>query len=247
MRHFLSSSRLNDERDDAAAARRDRALHAWRNLGSPPSVSRGSGSRGSFSRPNPPPATNVLAASFLRPGDKAEDVLKNAMSAIVTAQATASAEAAAGSPTLSRPVPTFLAPLPPQGSFNPTLHSTPDPALSEWYRKAAAAREARRPVYRATTVRSDPPSAELAALAEKFRTAAARASVSVGAAKSPGQSESAEDSYTTANLSNNSILESDFHDNSSILTPVTVNPPLPPPPPHPCLCHSLNGYGKLVS
>jgi hypothetical protein len=33
MRRFLSTSRLNDERDDAAAARRDRALHAWRNLG----------------------------------------------------------------------------------------------------------------------------------------------------------------------------------------------------------------------
>jgi len=84
MRRFLSSSRLNDERDDAAAARRDRALHAWRNLGSPLS-----GSRGSVSRPNPPPATNVLAASFLLPGVTAEDVLKNAMSAAVTAQATA--------------------------------------------------------------------------------------------------------------------------------------------------------------
>ncbi len=78
MRRFLSSSRLNDKRDDAAAARRDRALHAWRNLGSPPSGSRGSGSRGSFSRANPPPATNVLAASFLRPGATAEDVLKGA-------------------------------------------------------------------------------------------------------------------------------------------------------------------------
>ncbi len=131
--------------------------------------------------------------------------------------------AAAGSPAASRPVPTFLAPLPPQGSFTPTHHSTPDPALSEWYRKAAAAREARRPVYRATAAPSNPPSAELAALAEKFRAAAARAPVGVGVAMPPGQSDSVEDSFTTANLSNNSILDSDFHDNSSILTPVSVN------------------------
>ncbi len=141
-------------------------------LGSPPT-----GSRGSVAGSNPPPATNVLAASFLLPGVKAEDVLKNAMSAAVTAHGVAATAAAIGSPAASRPVPTFLAPLPPQGSFTPTHHSTPDPALSEWYRKAAAAREARRPVYRATAATSDPPSAELAALAEKFRAAAARTPV----------------------------------------------------------------------
>ncbi len=39
-----------------------------------------------------------------------------------------------------------------------------------------------------------------------------------------------DDSFTTANLSNNSILDSDFHDNSSILTPVSVAHPRPPPP-----------------
>jgi hypothetical protein len=99
-------------------------------------------------------------------------------------------------------------------------------------------------VYRATAAPSDPPSAELAALAEKFRAAAARTSVSVGAAKPPGQSDSAEDSFTTANLSNNSILDSDFHDNSSILTPVAVNPPLPPTPPTPVSVAVSMGAGN---
>jgi hypothetical protein len=36
MRRFLSTSSHREEKEDAAAARRDSALHAWRNLGSPP-------------------------------------------------------------------------------------------------------------------------------------------------------------------------------------------------------------------
>jgi hypothetical protein len=230
MRRFLSTSRLNDEREDAAAARRDRALHAWRNLGSPPT-----GTRVTGLRPKPPPTTNVLAANFLLPGVKADDLLLNAVSAAATAYSQAAPTA---SPTVTaspvpaapatRPVPTFLAPLPPQGSFTPLHHSTPDPSLANWYKKAAAAREARRPVYRATAVSCGPPPADLAELAEKFRAAARGRTSDV---QPPVSACSTDDSFATANLSNNSILESDFHDNSKILVPVSVAPTHPPPLP----------------
>jgi hypothetical protein len=227
MRRFLSTSRLNVERDDAAAARRDRALHAWRNLGSPPT-----GTRVTGLRPKPP-TTNVLAANFLLPGVKADDLLLNAVSAAATAYCSAAPTAspsATASPVpaapATRPVPTFLAPLPPQGSFTPLHHSTPDPSLANWYKKAAAAREAHRPVYRATAVSCGPPPAELA---EKFRAAAARGrTIDV---QPPGLACSTDDSFATANLSSSSILESDFHDNSKILVPVSVAPPPPPPLP----------------
>jgi len=239
MRRFLSTSRLNDERDDAAAARRDRALHAWRNLGSPPT-----GTRATGLRPKPPPTTNVLAAHFVLPGVKADDLLLNAVSAAATAAAVSAAATAystaapTASPTATastvpaapttRPVPTFLAPLPPQGSFTPLHHSTPDPSLANWYKKAAAAREARRPAYRATAVPCGPPPTGLAELAEKFRAAAARGRTSDS--QPPGLACSTDDSFATANLSNSSILDSDFHDNSNILVPVSVAPPPPPPP-----------------
>jgi hypothetical protein len=112
----------------------------------------------------------------------------------------------------------------------PLHHSTPDPAINDWYRKAAAAREARRPAYRATTAPSEAPSAELARLAEKFRTAGG--GKQVGDVRPPAALSSVDDSFITANLSNNSILESDFLDNSIALIPV----PAPPHPPPPRLC-----------
>jgi hypothetical protein len=233
MRRFLSTSRLNDERDDAAAARRDRALHAWRNLGSPPT-----GTRVTGLRPKPPPTTNVLAANFLLPGVKAEDLLLSAVSAAATAYSSAAPTASptptaspAPAPPATRPVPTFLAPLPPQGSFTPLHHSTPDPSIAAWYKKAAAAREARRPVYRATAVPCGPPPADLAELAEKFRAAAAGGHTSD--VQPPVLACSTDDSFATANLSNSSIIDSEFHDNSKILVPVSVAPPHPPPLSHP--------------
>jgi hypothetical protein len=222
MSRFLSTSRLNDERDDAAAARRNRALHAWRNLGSPPT-----GTRLSSLRPKPPPTKNVIAASFLLPGVKAEDLLLNAVSAAATAcSMTATTASPAPAPSGTRPVPTFLAPLLPQGSFTPLHHSTPDPTITAWYKKAAAAREARRPVYRATVVPCGPPPADLAELAEKFRAAAGGGHT--GDVKPPVLACSVDDSFTTANLRNISILDSEFHDNSSTLVPVSVAPPSPP-------------------
>jgi hypothetical protein len=107
----------------------------------------------------------------------------------------------------------------------------PDPSIAPWYKKAAAAREARRPVYRATAVPCGPPPADLAELAEKFRAAAARGRTSD--VQPPVLACSTDDSFATANLSNNSLLESDFHDNSKILVPVSVAPPPPPPSPSP--------------
>ena len=267
MRRFLSTSRLNDERDDAAAARRDRALHAWRNLGSPPATA----GRLSNLRPRPAPATNVISAGFLTPGVKAADLIRNAVS-IAASTSPGSAEPSFGaappaaiSPAVARPVPTFLAPPPPPSPFTPQHHSTPDASINEWYRKAAVAREAHRPVYRATTAPSEPPPKELALLAERFRTAAAanRVGPLPGDTLPPSVSCSGDDSFATANLSNNSILESDFLDNSIALTPVTVPVPVPVPPPvtypphHPTPLPGLGfngdwyhgfgfGFGKLV-
>jgi hypothetical protein len=160
-------------------------------------------------------------------------------------------------PAAAHPVPTFLAPPPPPSPFTPQYHSTQDASINEWYRKAAAAREARHPVYRATSAPSELPSKELALLAERFRTAAA--AKQVGGTHPPSMSCSADDSFATANLSNNSILESDFLDNSIALTPVSVPVPVPPPTsipplhPTPLLGPGFNGvwfhgfgFGKLV-
>jgi len=61
MRRFLSSSNLRDEKEDLAAARRDRALHAWRNLGSPPHPTR---PRSSSSPQN---RSRVISTGFLLP------------------------------------------------------------------------------------------------------------------------------------------------------------------------------------
>jgi hypothetical protein len=90
-------------------------------------------------------------------------------------------------------------------------------------------------VYRATTAPSEPPPKELAILAERFRTAAAanRVGQLSDVTLPPSVSCSGDDSFATANLSNNSILESDFLDNSIALTPVTVPVPVPVPPPSP--------------
>ncbi len=272
MRRFLSTSRLNDERDDAAAARRDRALHAWRNLGSPPATA----GRLSNLRPRPAPATNVISAGFLTPGVQAADLIHTAVSIAASTSPGSAAGLPAGprigaapptaaSPAAARPVPIFLAPPPPPSPFTPLHHSTPDASINEWYRKAAAAREARRPVYRATSAPTEPPPKELALLAERFRTAAAanRVGTQPGDTLPSSVSCSGDDSFATANLSNSSILESDFLDNSIALTPVTVPVPVPVPPPdtypphHPTPLPGLGfngvwyrgfgfGFGKLV-
>jgi hypothetical protein len=105
-------------------------------------------------------------------------------------------------------------------SHTGSVPPTPDPSLANWYKKAAAAREARRPAYRATAVPCGPPPADLAELAEKFRAAAARGRTSD--VQPPGLACSIDDSFATANLSNSSILDSDYHDNSKILVPVSI-------------------------
>jgi hypothetical protein len=75
MRRFLSSSNLRDEKEDLAAARRDRALHAWRNLGSPPHPTR-PGSSSSHQTRN-----RVISTGFLLPGTTVADLCSRAVAA----------------------------------------------------------------------------------------------------------------------------------------------------------------------
>jgi hypothetical protein len=219
------------------------------NLGSPPAAAAG---RLSSLRPRPAPATNVISAGFLVPGVQTADLIQTAVSVAASTSPGSAAGLPAGPctgtapPAAARPVPTFLALPPPPSPFTPQHHSTPDASINEWYRKAAAAREARRPVYRATSAPSEPPSKELALLAERFRTAGKQ----VGGMQPPSVSCSADESFATAGLSNNSILESDFLDNSIALTPVPVPVPVPPPTsippiiPPPSLAQGSTGSGS---
>ncbi len=120
-------------------------MHASRNLGSPQATA----GRLSSMRPRPAPATNVISAGFLIPGVQAADLIHTAVSIAAStspgsvAGPPAGTRTAAGPPAAASPVPTFLAPPPPPSPFTPQHHSTPDASINEWYRKAAAAREAR--------------------------------------------------------------------------------------------------------
>jgi hypothetical protein len=84
------------------------------------------------------------------------------------------------------------------------------------------------------------PQRSLAALRRRNLSNSRRSSA-LPAAKPPVLMSSADESFTTANLSNNSILQSDFHYSSTNLIPVSVAPPFPPPPqpPPPSLSLSL--------
>ncbi|MFO0005241.1 MAG: hypothetical protein ACK559_29360, partial [bacterium] len=64
MRRFLSTSSHREEKQDAAAARRDRALHAWRNLGSPPLLRNNNAAAAPMPRPVFLPQAAVGAPSM---------------------------------------------------------------------------------------------------------------------------------------------------------------------------------------
>ena len=93
MRRFLSTSGSREEKADAAAARRDRALHAWRNLGSPPPTRPRVQSYDSAAK-----NSTVISAGFLVPGTSVAEIYSKAVAVA------ASKPAAAGPPPSPSPL-----------------------------------------------------------------------------------------------------------------------------------------------
>jgi hypothetical protein len=106
MRRFLSSSNLRDEKEDLSAARRDRALHAWRNLGSPPHPTRPGLSSSQQNR------SRVISTGFLLPGTSVAELCSRAVAAGNLAQAAGGQAAGPAplSPPASLPRPVFITP-----------------------------------------------------------------------------------------------------------------------------------------
>jgi hypothetical protein len=86
MRRFLSTSSHREEKEDAAAARRDRALHAWRNLGSPPPPLR----TRTLSLGGQPGKPRVVSAGFLHPGTDGAELYTRAVAAAALLPASSS-------------------------------------------------------------------------------------------------------------------------------------------------------------
>ena len=91
MRRFLSTSGSREEKADAAAARRDRALHAWRNLGSPPPTRPRVQSYESAAK-----NSTVISTGFLVPGTSAAELYNKAVAAAASKPAAAVAAAPSG-------------------------------------------------------------------------------------------------------------------------------------------------------
>jgi hypothetical protein len=128
MRRFLSTSGSREEKADAAAARRDRALHAWRNLGSPPPTRPRVQSYDSAAK-----KTNVISAGFLVPGMSAAELYTKAVAA---AASKAAAAATPPPPSTSTASECAIEPLPRPSFtdvpviFQPTVCSTPKEVVS---------------------------------------------------------------------------------------------------------------------
>jgi hypothetical protein len=128
MRRFLSTSGSREEKADAAAARRGRALHAWRNLGSPPPTGPRVQSYDSAAK-----KSNVISTGFLVPGTSAAELYNKA---VVAAAPKAAAAAAPPHPAASAASARAIDPLPRPSFtdapviFQPTVCSTPKEGVS---------------------------------------------------------------------------------------------------------------------
>jgi hypothetical protein len=145
-------------------------------------------------------------------------------------------------PPPHRPAPVFLSPTlaPPASKLSPQLHrpshQSTSAAAASWHARAAAAREARRPAWtKPSASNPTPPSAELVALADRFRSAASaqqahqiQQQIHHQLADDPDTSAAA--SFYSAVLHSSSIIDCDvsFVDNvQPPLTPVVYNVPTP--------------------
>jgi hypothetical protein len=103
MRRFLSTSSHREEKQDAAAARRDCALHAWRNLGSPPPPLR----TRTLSLGGQPGKPRVVSAGFLHPGTDGAELYTRAVAvtALLPASSPMPPPPPVGPPAVVAPLP----------------------------------------------------------------------------------------------------------------------------------------------
>jgi hypothetical protein len=241
MKRFLTS-RSSGDKADAADLVSERTVHPWRNLELPSSRS--------------PVLAGLSNPGLARRSLSLVDVSVRAPPGSVYARAAQAAAASAGvtgspgianfqpittstpnlmpppprgpvtRPALNRPVPSFIPPS--TAALAQRLpHQSTAASAATWHARAAAARENRRPAI-TNQGRKTPPSAELVALAERFRGAAAanqadqirqhiaqdssQQAVNTSAWVVPppkGLDSSMNDIFYSAILQNKSILDSD--------------------------------------
>jgi hypothetical protein len=232
MKRFLTS-RTAEDRADAAELARERSIHPWRDVGAPTSR------RHSLStRANP-----LLASRRISLADVSAPISPGQAYARAATAAAGYATPSFQPTVTSTPIQAAASMLPPPpprpatsfGSGSPQHHRqagqrpaqlSTSAAAASWHARAAIAREARRPAYSKPS-HSTPPSAELVALAERFRSnAAAQSAPSMASVLKQEPDVSISDSFYSAILQNKSIIDSDCNDMGALVD-VSI-PPLTP-------------------
>jgi hypothetical protein len=221
MKRFLTS-KAADSRADAADLAKERSIHPWRTLDS--SATRRHSISVGASRPR------LMLADVSAPATPSEVYARAASAAAAAAGFVSDLGSPSFQPTItSSPIAATLMPPPlPRTRPTPSFSSqSTSAAAASWHARAAAAREARRPAWtKPSTSHPTPPSAELIALADRFRSAASAQQAQQLQQQIKNQLAEDQDTSDAASFYSAVLQNHSFIDNASVTD--TVQPPLTP-------------------